>query len=74
MPFWQERFGHLGTTGPMISVIFSIYNVGSFIGGFPAAFVIDRWGRRVGMAFGAVIVIVGSVIVVTAYSVAQFVV
>lgn len=74
MPFWQARFGNLGTTGPMISLIFSIYNVGCFIGGVPAAFITDRWGRRVGMAAGAVVIIIGSIIVVTSNVVAQFVV
>ncbi|RSH76900.1 uncharacterized protein EHS24_003835 [Apiotrichum porosum] len=74
MPFWQARFGHIGTTGTMVSVVFSMYNVGCFIGGFPAAWITDRWGRRAGMAAGAIIIIIGSILLSTSNHIAQFIV
>jgi len=73
MPFWQRHFGNLGTTGTLISVIFSIYNIGSFIGGPPAAFLTDHFGRRKAMAAGALVIIVGSVVVTTSNHIGQFI-
>lgn len=51
-----------------------MYNVGCFIGGFPAAWITDRFGRRAGMAAGAGIIIVGSILLSTSHHIGQFIV
>lgn len=74
MPFWQERFDNIGTTGPLIGAVFALYNVGCLLGGPVAAWISDRYGRRIGMASGAVVIIVGAVVCTTATHIAQFIV
>lgn len=62
---YLTKFG-TGTTGSGVSLIFSMYNVGSLLGSFPAAFVADRWGRKAGMWMGAAFIIVGMITVASA--------
>lgn len=74
MSFWQKTFDNIGTTGPLIGAVFALYNVGCFVGGPVAAWVTDRYGRRVGMASGALVIIIGSVIATTSKHIEQFIV
>lgn len=62
---YLTKFG-TGTTGTGVSLVFSMYNVGSLIGSFPAAFVADKFGRRWGMWMGAVVIIFGMILVSSA--------
>ncbi|KAE9366384.1 putative MFS lactose permease [Stipitochalara longipes BDJ] len=73
MPFFQTKFtSHL--TGQRISLLNALYSVGS-ICAFPFAPVIcDRYGRRVCMFTGGIIIIVGAILTSTSNGVAQFVV
>lgn len=74
MPHFQQTFGLKKTTGPVISVIFSLYTVGSMVGAPFAAIVSDRYGRRKAMFCGSVVIIAGMIIMVTSKHIEQFVV
>ncbi|OAA56239.1 General substrate transporter [Niveomyces insectorum RCEF 264] len=73
MPHFQDTF-HSGTTGPQVSVIFSLYTVGAMVASPFAAILSDRRGRRAAMFSGGFIIIVGMIIAATANTLAQFVV
>jgi len=69
---YLDKFG-TGTTGTGVSLVFSMYSVGSLLGSFPAAFVADKWGRKWGMWMGAVIIIFGMILVSSAPGLNQLV-
>ncbi|GFZ51177.1 hypothetical protein JCM24511_08935 [Saitozyma sp. JCM 24511] len=71
MPHYQSTFNS-GTTGPKVSVIFSFYTVGAICGAPAAAWVADRFGRRVGMFLGGLIILAGMAIAASAKTIAQF--
>ena len=62
---YLDRFG-TGTTGSGVSLVFSMYNVGSLLGSFPAAYIADKWGRKWGMWSGAGFIILGMIIAAAA--------
>ncbi|CEN60702.1 hypothetical protein ASPCAL03137 [Aspergillus calidoustus] len=70
MPHFQSTMGSRDA-GWQVSVISSLYSVGSIVSTPFAALVSDKWGRRAGMTFGAVIIILGSVISASSFSLAQ---
>ncbi|KAI8961200.1 general substrate transporter [Daldinia sp. FL1419] len=73
MDHFQNTF-HSGKTGTLVALMFSLYTVGAMVGAPFAAVLSDRWGRKIGMFVGAIIIIIGMVIVATASTIAQFVV
>ncbi|KAL7416185.1 hypothetical protein BDY24DRAFT_413086 [Mrakia frigida] len=73
MKWFQEQFAS-GTTGSTVSVIFSMYTVGSMVGAFSAGPLSDRFGRRVGMFCGGSVIIFGSIVISTAKKIPQLVV
>jgi len=73
MEQFQNVF-HSGTTGSTVSVIFSMYTVGSMVAAPFAAIISDRFGRRKGMFAGAAVIIIGAVIATTSKHIAQIVV
>ncbi|KAK3393329.1 general substrate transporter [Podospora didyma] len=73
MKHFQNVF-QTGTTGTQVSVIFSLYTVGSMVGAPFAAVLSDRFGRKKGMFAGSIVIIVGMIIISTANHVPQFVV
>ena len=68
-PF-QETFG-TQTTGPTVAVIFSMMTVGSACASPVAAPIADRYGRKMAMGVGSVIVLAGMLITSTSSTVAQ---
>lgn len=58
-------------SGEKVAIITSLYSVGSIVAAPAAAVISDRWGRRVAMFIGGVVIIVGSVIACTANTIAQ---
>ncbi|KAK7730374.1 hypothetical protein SLS53_009074 [Cytospora paraplurivora] len=58
-------------SGEKVSVITSLYSVGSIVTAPIAAAISDRWGRRIAMFIGGVVIIVGSIIACTANTIAQ---
>lgn len=46
-----------------------MYTVGSMVGAFSAGPIADRFGRRVGMFCGGIVIITGMIIVATAHGV-----
>ncbi|KAI1329436.1 putative MFS lactose permease [Xylariaceae sp. FL0255] len=73
MTQFQNVF-HSGTDGKTVSVIFSLYTVGSIVGAPFAAAMSDKLGRRKTMFGGACIIIIGTVIVASSSTIPQFVV
>ncbi|KAH8885450.1 lactose permease, variant [Thozetella sp. PMI_491] len=73
MPYFLDKF-QAGDKGEKVSVIMSLYTVGSMVGAPFAAILSDKFGRRKGMFVGGIVIIVGMIIVVTANTMAQFVV
>ncbi|KAI1651144.1 general substrate transporter [Daldinia loculata] len=73
MEHFQNTF-HSGKTGTLVALMFSLYTVGAMVGAPFAAVLSDKWGRKIGMFSGAVIIIVGMIIVSTSSTIAQFVV
>ncbi|CAH0046433.1 unnamed protein product [Clonostachys solani] len=73
MQHFQDTFKS-GKTGPMVSLIFSIYSVGNMVGSPFAAMLSDRFGRRKAMFCGGCVIILGMIIISTASTLAQFVV
>ncbi|KAF7290931.1 MFS domain-containing protein [Mycena chlorophos] len=68
---YLDYFGISGTdagggVGTTTAIIFGIYSIGSIVAVPIAGPITDRFGRRGGMFVGAVIIIVGSVVVTTA--------
>lgn len=71
MPYFQTQFG-AGILGVKAGYIFSMYSIGAvsalpFVG--PCA---DTWGRRVGVAIGCIIIIVGTIIQGTSHQLPQY--
>jgi len=57
-----------------VSVIFSLYTVGSMVGAPLAAIISDKLGRRKGMFIGGCVIILGSIIFASSHKLAQLVV
>ncbi|KKK20519.1 hypothetical protein P175DRAFT_0480192 [Aspergillus ochraceoroseus IBT 24754] len=70
MPHFKMTM-HSQNDGWQVSVMTSLYSVGSIITTPFAAAVSDRWGRRVGMVFGSFGIIIGSIIAASSFSLAQ---
>ncbi|KAI1758124.1 lactose permease [Xylaria castorea] len=73
MEQFQEVF-HSGKTGPTVSLLFSLYTVGSIVGAPFAAIVSDKFGRRKTMFIGGIIIIIGTAIISSSSTIPQFVV
>ncbi|KAL7621961.1 hypothetical protein AAE478_007462 [Parahypoxylon ruwenzoriense] len=73
MDHFQNTF-HSGKTGTLVAIMFSLYTVGAMIGAPFAAILSDKFGRKVGMFWGGIIINVGMIIAATASTIAQFVV
>ncbi|KAJ5291796.1 hypothetical protein N7478_001047 [Penicillium angulare] len=73
MDHYQDVF-HVGLTGEKVSVVTSLYTVGSIIITPVSAIISDKLGRRKCMFVGAWVIIIGSIVISTASSLAQFVV
>lgn len=70
----HQFHGKFGThdVGGKIGFVFAIYTIGNIVGSFGAGPVADKWGRRAGMAAGAVLIILGTCISATAQHLNQF--
>ncbi|KUI68659.1 Lactose permease [Cytospora mali] len=68
-PF-MKTFG-TGLSGEKISIITSLYSVGTIITAPFAAAISDRYGRRIAMFSGGWVIIVGSIIACTSNTIAQ---
>ncbi|CAI7666577.1 hypothetical protein N7533_009771 [Penicillium manginii] len=73
MDHWQAIF-KTGLTGSKVSVVTSLYTVGSIVATPFSAVISDKFGRRKCMFAGAWVIIAGSIIISTAMHLAQFVV
>ncbi|CRG88476.1 Lactose permease [Talaromyces islandicus] len=73
MDYFQSTF-HTGLSGEKVSVVTALYTVGSMVAAPVSAVISDRLGRRKCMFIGAWVIIVGSILVASSHSLAQFVV
>ncbi|KAI1175882.1 putative MFS lactose permease [Nemania sp. FL0916] len=73
MDQFQNVF-HSGKDGATVSVLFSLYTVGTIVGAPFAAVVSDKLGRRKTMFVGGIIIIIGTAIIASSSTIAQFVV
>ncbi|KAL4799512.1 general substrate transporter [Aspergillus venezuelensis] len=73
MNHYQLTF-NTGLTGPKVSVVTSLYTVGSMVATPISAVISDKFGRRKCMFCGGWIIIIGSVIIATANTLAHFIV
>ncbi|KAJ5664377.1 hypothetical protein N7507_005108 [Penicillium longicatenatum] len=73
MSHYQEVF-KTGLTGEKVSVVTSLYTVGSIVATPFSAVISDKLGRRKCMFVGAWVIIVGSIVIATGMTLAQFVV
>lgn len=71
-PF-QDRF-RIGMAGELNGAVFSIYTVGNILGSLGCGYIMDRWGRRAGMFFGALFIVLGSALQASSFHLAQFMV
>ena len=67
MDQYQAYFHH-EETGSTTGIIFAIYTIGSMVGAVFTGAICDNFGRRAGMAIGAVIIITGAIVVTAAKS------
>ncbi|KAJ5724396.1 hypothetical protein N7493_006124 [Penicillium malachiteum] len=73
MKHYQAVF-HTGLTGTKVSVVTSLYTVGSIVVTPISAIISDKLGRRKCMFVGAWVIIIGSIVISTSMTLAQFVV
>ncbi|OQE31604.1 hypothetical protein PENSTE_c001G01935 [Penicillium steckii] len=73
MDHWQEVF-KAGMTGSKVSVVTSLYTVGSIVATPFSAVISDKLGRRKCMFVGGWVIIIGAIVISTAMHLAQFVV
>ncbi|KAL2170798.1 hypothetical protein VTG60DRAFT_4453 [Thermothelomyces hinnuleus] len=73
MPRFQQTFD-VGKVGTGAAVVFSLYVVGAMVGSPFAATLSDKFGRRKSMFAGGLTIIIGMILVSTAYHLPQFVV
>jgi MFS family permease len=71
----QPFHDHFGTSmeGSGAGILFSIYAIGQLAGALVGAPASDTYGRRFGMFFGSLFIILGTIIEVTATPVGQFI-
>lgn len=70
IPQFQKTFG-AGLVGSQASLIQGMYTIGG-VSALPfVGFVLDNWGRRLGMFVGSVTVIVGTIVGGTANTIGQ---
>ncbi|KAJ5794055.1 Major facilitator superfamily domain general substrate transporter [Penicillium paradoxum] len=73
MDHYQDVF-KTGMDGPKVSVVTSLYTVGSIVCTPISATISDKLGRRKCMFVGAWVIIIGSIIISSGHTLAQFVV
>ncbi|EME87943.1 uncharacterized protein MYCFIDRAFT_48194 [Pseudocercospora fijiensis CIRAD86] len=61
-----KAYFHKQETGSSTGIIFAIYTIGSMVGAMATGAVMDMFGRRAGMGSGAVIIMIGAVVVTAA--------
>ncbi|KAL4737119.1 general substrate transporter [Aspergillus similis] len=73
MDHFQATF-HTGMTGSKVSVVTSLYTVGSMVATPFSAVISDNFGRRKCMFAGGWVIIIGSIVIATANTLAHFIV
>lgn len=61
-----KKYFHKEETGASTGIIFAIYTIGSMVGAIFTGAIVDIGGRRAGMGVGAVILMIGAIVVTAA--------
>lgn len=70
LSYWRDYFGH--PTGSLLGVLNCIFSVGS-VAGLPCiAFFSDRYGRRIGLLVGSIIMLIGTALQGSSTSIGMF--
>ncbi|KAM0324123.1 hypothetical protein ACHAQA_008315 [Verticillium albo-atrum] len=72
MKQWHDYFG-VDYTGSQLGLVMAIYTGGTTTGSVFSGFLIDTFGRRMGMAVGAGFIIIGSVVQASSTTLAAFI-
>ncbi|KAI0483180.1 sugar transporter [Xylariaceae sp. FL0804] len=67
---WQDKFGH--PAGSELGLIVALYQIGSIVSIPFVPIIADRWGRKVPIIIGCVIMIVGAILQGTANTLGAF--
>ncbi|MCJ1314420.1 hypothetical protein MMC25_008102 [Agyrium rufum] len=70
---YRDYFGFpLDAGTPSTGIVYAIYTIGNIVGSFAAGPATDTFGRRIGMAIGAIIIIVGTIVQATCHNLGGF--
>ncbi|KAG7118871.1 Lactose permease like protein [Verticillium longisporum] len=72
MTQWHDYFG-VGHTGSQLGLVMAIYTGGTTTGSVFSGFIVDTFGRRMGMATGAIFIIIGSIVQASSTTLAAFI-
>ena len=63
---------NIGMQGGGTGIVFAIYSVGSILGSLFAAFISDKFGRRMAMFVGSLFIVLGAILEASANGIGQF--
>ncbi|KAM0285172.1 hypothetical protein ACHAQH_001601 [Verticillium albo-atrum] len=72
MAQWHDYFG-VGYTGSQLGLVMAIYTGGTTTGSVFSGFIVDTFGRRMGMATGATFIIIGSIVQASSTTLSAFI-
>lgn len=72
LPQWREYFGY--PSPALLGVINAVYPVSKILGLLPATWIAERWGRKVPMLMGLVVLLIGPAIQAASTNLAMFVI
>jgi sugar porter (SP) family MFS transporter len=61
-----KAYFHKQETGSSTGLVFAIYTVGSMVGALSTGLIMDNFGRRAGMGVGAIVIMIGAIVVTAA--------
>ncbi|PWY83558.1 general substrate transporter [Aspergillus heteromorphus CBS 117.55] len=72
-PQYRDYFGFDPNSGtPSTGIVYAIYTIGNIVGSFFAGPFTDFRGRKIGMALGAIFIIIGTVVQATCHNLGGF--
>lgn len=72
LPTWKSSLGH--PSASMLGLFGCMQVVGAFLMSIPMAYIMDNWGRRLTLALGGFVCVIGGLIQAFSYSQGQYIV